>query len=100
MRIRHPDTDDAFAKKQQFHQRKGINARLGQWAVFVKILSLGDEVRSRKLTELGGDFLGIRLWGHRWVLSVAGLGLIAATKASGERAGRILNPVIAQGPTH
>ena len=60
MGIRHPDADDALAKKHQFHQRKRINARLGQRAVFVKFHAFGDEVGPRKLAQFRGDFLGVR----------------------------------------
>src|ERR1017187_2070584 len=98
MRVRHPDADDAFAVEQQFDQRKGIDAGLGQRAVFVKICSFGDEIGPRELAELRGDGLGVLLGCHCWVWSVTNWRsfAIATTGATGEKAGRCSNPAITQ----
>ena len=59
MRIGDANTNIAFTKKQQFHEGKGVNAGLGQRAVFIKFLSLGYEVVPRELAKFGGNFLWV-----------------------------------------
>ena len=64
MGVRHPNTDNALTEQQQLHQGKGINACLGQRAVFVKIRPFGDKIRPRELAKLRGNGLGVLLWSH------------------------------------
>jgi hypothetical protein len=98
VRIRHANTDLAFAKKQQLNEGEGINAGMGQRAVFIEIRAVGHKVGARKLAELRGDGLGVLLRGHWLCGSAEELRPVAAAKErrSSGKSGRHSKPAVAK----